>query len=28
VETLRGRVRKLAADFPLYPGLEDWSLLG
>lgn len=27
-DTLRGRVRKLAADFPLYQGLEDWNLLG
>ncbi|BDT89002.1 serine hydroxymethyltransferase [Nocardia cyriacigeorgica] len=28
VETLRGRVRKLANDLPLYQGLEDWRLLG
>ncbi|WP_040837906.1 serine hydroxymethyltransferase [Nocardia brevicatena] len=27
-DALRGRVRKLAADFPLYQGLEDWNLLG
>ncbi|NGP04763.1 serine hydroxymethyltransferase [Rhodococcus sp. 14C212] len=25
--TLRGRVRKLAADAPLYQGLEDWNLI-
>ncbi len=28
VETLRTRVSKLAQDFPLYEGLEDWRLLG
>ena len=27
VEALRGRVDKLAAEFPLYPDLEDWKLL-
>ncbi|MCX4096112.1 serine hydroxymethyltransferase [Nocardia sp. alder85J] len=27
-DTLRGRVSKLARDFPLYEGLEDWRLLG
>lgn len=25
-ETLRRRVDKVAADFPLYPGLEDWKI--
>ncbi|MEY8564954.1 serine hydroxymethyltransferase [Corynebacteriaceae bacterium 7-707] len=25
-ETLRARVDKVAADFPLYPGLEDWKI--
>lgn len=25
---LRARVSKLAQDFPLYDGLEDWKLLG
>ncbi|MFR4191091.1 MAG: serine hydroxymethyltransferase, partial [Corynebacterium variabile] len=24
---LRARVDKVAADFPLYPGLEDWKLV-
>ncbi|MFG1791768.1 serine hydroxymethyltransferase [Nocardia sp. NPDC049149] len=28
VETLRGRVTKLAQSVPLYEGLEDWRLLG
>ncbi|MBF6131687.1 serine hydroxymethyltransferase [Nocardia otitidiscaviarum] len=28
VPTLRARVAKLAQDFPLYEGLEDWKLLG
>ncbi|MBB5912599.1 glycine hydroxymethyltransferase [Nocardia transvalensis] len=28
IEALRGRVTKLAQDFPLYQGLEDWRLLG
>ncbi|WP_405160984.1 serine hydroxymethyltransferase [Nocardia sp. NBC_01499] len=28
VETLRGRVTKLAQSIPLYDGLEDWRLLG
>ncbi|WP_069164610.1 serine hydroxymethyltransferase [Nocardia altamirensis] len=28
VETLRGRVTKLAQSVPLYDGLEDWRLLG
>lgn len=28
VEALRARVSKLAKDFPLYEGLEDWRLLG
>jgi len=27
VEGLKGRVDKLAAEYPLYPGLEDWKLL-
>ncbi|MGD7001770.1 serine hydroxymethyltransferase [Corynebacterium halotolerans] len=27
VETLRTRVEKVAAQFPLYEGLEDWKLL-
>jgi glycine hydroxymethyltransferase len=27
VETLKSRVSKLAADFPLYEGLEDWRLI-
>jgi len=27
VETLKARVSKLAADFPLYEGLEDWRLI-
>jgi glycine hydroxymethyltransferase len=27
VESLRARVDKLAAEFPLYDGLEDWKLL-
>ncbi|MBV7295705.1 serine hydroxymethyltransferase [Corynebacterium sp. TAE3-ERU12] len=26
-EALRGRVSKLAADYPLYDGLEDWRLV-
>lgn len=25
---LRDRVTRLARDFPLYEGLEDWSLVG
>ncbi|WP_040738694.1 serine hydroxymethyltransferase [Nocardia tenerifensis] len=28
VDTLRGRVTKLAQSVPLYDGLEDWRLLG
>ncbi|WP_433492473.1 serine hydroxymethyltransferase [Nocardia grenadensis] len=28
LDVLRGRVKKLANDFPLYQGLEDWNLLG
>ncbi|HLS76397.1 MAG TPA: serine hydroxymethyltransferase [Nocardia sp.] len=28
VQTLRGRVSKLAQSVPLYQGLEDWRLLG
>ncbi|WP_040792030.1 serine hydroxymethyltransferase [Nocardia paucivorans] len=28
LDALRARVRKLASDFPLYQGLEDWNLLG
>ncbi|MEU7140308.1 serine hydroxymethyltransferase [Nocardia sp. NPDC046473] len=28
VDTLRGRVTKLAQSVPLYEGLEDWRLLG
>ncbi|MFI6868520.1 serine hydroxymethyltransferase [Nocardia sp. NPDC050406] len=28
VDALRARVAKLAKDFPLYEGLEDWRLLG
>ena len=28
VSTLRQRVAQLARDFPLYEGLEDWSLVG
>ncbi|MGW4636288.1 serine hydroxymethyltransferase, partial [Nocardia sp. NPDC004415] len=28
VESLRGRVSKLAQSVPLYQGLEDWRLLG
>ncbi|MFD4440835.1 serine hydroxymethyltransferase, partial [Nocardia sp. NPDC058519] len=28
VDTLRGRVSKLAQSVPLYQGLEDWRLLG
>ncbi|GAB2643430.1 serine hydroxymethyltransferase [Nocardia goodfellowii] len=28
IETLRGRVSKLAQSVPLYQGLEDWHLLG
>ncbi|MFI2338447.1 serine hydroxymethyltransferase [Nocardia rhamnosiphila] len=27
LDALRGRVKKLANDFPLYQGLEDWNLL-
>lgn len=27
LDALRGRVKKLAQDFPLYQGLEDWNLL-
>ncbi|ANE03616.1 serine hydroxymethyltransferase [Corynebacterium crudilactis] len=27
VEALRGRVAKLAADYPLYEGLEDWTIV-
>ena len=27
IESLRARVSKLAEDFPLYEGLEDWKLL-
>lgn len=27
LDALRARVRKLAHDFPLYQGLEDWNLL-
>ncbi|WP_328388107.1 serine hydroxymethyltransferase [Nocardia sp. NBC_00416] len=27
LDSLRGRVKKLANDFPLYQGLEDWNLL-
>ncbi|MDO4610683.1 serine hydroxymethyltransferase [Corynebacterium sp.] len=27
VEALRARVSKLAADYPLYDGLEDWTLV-
>ncbi|MGW6336661.1 serine hydroxymethyltransferase [Nocardia rhamnosiphila] len=27
LDALRGRVKKLANDFPLYQGLEDWQLL-
>ncbi len=26
VATLRGRIDKVAADFPLYEGLEDWTI--
>jgi glycine hydroxymethyltransferase len=26
MEALRARVDKVAADFPLYPGLEDWKI--
>ncbi|AHH21034.1 serine hydroxymethyltransferase GlyA [Nocardia nova SH22a] len=28
LDSLRARVSKLAQDFPLYEGLEDWKLLG
>ncbi|MCP2276264.1 glycine hydroxymethyltransferase [Nocardia amikacinitolerans] len=28
LDSLRGRVSKLAQSFPLYPGMEDWNLLG
>jgi glycine hydroxymethyltransferase len=28
VSTLRARVRRLAGEFPLYEGLEDWELQG
>lgn len=28
LDALRARVSKLAQDFPLYEGLEDWKLLG
>lgn len=28
LDTLRGRVAKLAQDFPLYQNLEEWNLLG
>ncbi|NKY55584.1 serine hydroxymethyltransferase [Nocardia flavorosea] len=28
LDALRGRVSKLAQDFPLYQDLEDWNLLG
>ncbi|HLR98821.1 MAG TPA: serine hydroxymethyltransferase, partial [Mycolicibacillus parakoreensis] len=28
VAALRARVTKLAEDFPLYDGLEDWPLVG
>ncbi|MEU4316828.1 serine hydroxymethyltransferase [Nocardia sp. NPDC024068] len=28
LDALRGRVKKLAQDFPLYQDLEDWNLLG
>jgi glycine hydroxymethyltransferase len=28
VSGLRARVTRLARDFPLYEGLEDWSLVG
>lgn len=28
LDALRARVRRLAGDFPLYQGLEDWNLLG
>ena len=27
IEALRGRVRALAQQYPLYPGLEDWKML-
>ncbi|MFQ6229603.1 serine hydroxymethyltransferase [Nocardia sp. NPDC002869] len=27
LDALRGRVKKLANDFPLYQGLEDWNLV-
>ena len=27
IESLRGRVAKLAADYPLYEGLEDWTIV-
>ena len=27
VSALRGRVSKLALDFPLYDGLEEWGLM-
>ena len=27
VSTLRDRVTRLAREFPLYDGLEDWSLV-
>ena len=27
VAALRGRVSKLALDFPLYDGLEEWGLM-
>ena len=27
VETLRGRVAKIAEQYPLYDGLEDWKLV-
>jgi glycine hydroxymethyltransferase len=28
VSALRQRVTRLAREFPLYEGLEDWSLVG
>jgi glycine hydroxymethyltransferase len=28
VAGLRDRVRRLASEFPLYDGLEDWELQG